>query len=222
VGSLLLAGIILKFGGYGLLLLGPCLSVFPSLWLYLSLTGSLVCSVLCLRAWDVKSLVAYSSVVHIGSVTLGVLSGSELGSFVACGMLMTHTLISPLLFLLASELYVSNSSRSFLCAHYSSLAPTFLGCLGACLGLNFGLPPSLGFFVEVCLFSRIGSVMGCSLLFLGFTAFFVFLYCVRFFVASVSGPFSSSVSAFSMVYCYLPALFFCLFSPISLSFFTVF
>jgi len=221
VGSLLLAGIILKFGGYGLLLLGPSLSEISSLWLYLSLIGSLVCSILCFRAWDVKSLVAYSSVVHIGSVTLGVLSGSELGSFVATGMLMAHTLLSPLLFLLASEIYVCNGSRSFLSAHYSSLSATLHGCLVACFGLNFGLPPSLGFFVEVTLFSSIGSVIFCSLFLLGISAFLGFLFCIKFIVASVSGPVSATIGIVAQFLCYLPGLIFCFLSSFCLSFFNV-
>jgi len=79
VGSILLAGVILKLGRYGLLVLAPCLSCFSSLYIYLSLLGGVVCSGLCCRSWDMKSLVAYSSVVHIGVVTLGAFSGLELG-----------------------------------------------------------------------------------------------------------------------------------------------
>jgi len=79
VGSILLAGVILKLGRYGLLVLAPCLSSFSFPYIYFSLLGGIVCSFLCCRSWDMKSLVAYSSVVHIGVVTLGALSGLELG-----------------------------------------------------------------------------------------------------------------------------------------------
>lgn len=79
VGSILLAGVILKLGRYGLLLVAPCLTCHSYLFIYLSLLGGIVCSVLCCRSWDMKSLVAYSSVVHIGVVTLGAISGLELG-----------------------------------------------------------------------------------------------------------------------------------------------
>jgi len=79
IGSILLAGVILKLGSYGLLLLAPTLSPLSSIFIFLSLTGGVICSAICCRNWDMKSLVAYSSVVHIGVVTLGALSGLELG-----------------------------------------------------------------------------------------------------------------------------------------------
>lgn len=79
LGSIILAGVMLKFGGYGILLMAP--SFFGVAWVfaYITLVGSCSCAVLCLRSWDSKSLVAYSSVVHMGVVTLGALMGSEIG-----------------------------------------------------------------------------------------------------------------------------------------------
>jgi len=79
IGSIILAGVILKLGSYGLLLLAPYLTLHFPLFIYLTLLGGVVSSVLCIRCWDMKSLVAYSSVVHIGVVTLGALSGLEVG-----------------------------------------------------------------------------------------------------------------------------------------------
>jgi len=79
VGSILLAGVILKLGSYGLLVLALCSTVYSYLFIYLSLLGGIVCSLLCCRSWDMKSLVAYSSVVHMGVVTLGAFSGLEVG-----------------------------------------------------------------------------------------------------------------------------------------------
>jgi len=97
--------------------------------------------------------VAYSSVVHMGVITLGRLSGLELGRSIASGILVCHSLLSPLIFLLAHELYLSSGSRSF----YSCFARSFSSCLllliGLISGLNFGLPPFLGFWVEVSIFN---------------------------------------------------------------------
>jgi len=78
-GSMLLAGVILKLGSYGLLTLAPFLKLQSSVFVFLTLLGGVVCSVFCCRNWDIKSLVAYSSVVHIGAITLGAISGTELG-----------------------------------------------------------------------------------------------------------------------------------------------
>jgi len=79
IGSIILAGVILKLGSFGFLLLSPNLYGNCSLYLYLTLLGGFICATLCCRSWDIKSLVAYSSVVHIGVVTLGGLSGTEIG-----------------------------------------------------------------------------------------------------------------------------------------------
>ena len=69
---------------------------------------------------------AYSSIVHISVVSLGALSGLELGSWVACGILVGHSLLSPLLFTLAYEVYASCGRRSFILGHFHSVGPAFL------------------------------------------------------------------------------------------------
>jgi len=176
-----------------------------------------VCSLLCFRASDIKSIVAYSSVVHIGTTTLGALSGLELGFFVALGILITHSLLSPLLFILAFELYTSNSSRRFIHAHSSSLSSPMLFLIAILCGLSFGLPPSLGFWVEVSLFRCLGVVFSSSLLLLGISSFLVFLYCLRFYVSSVAGPFDSSIATLRNLYLYISGSFLSLFLPISIS-----
>lgn len=145
LGSMLLAGVILKLGRFGLILLSPCLSSLTSIFVYLTLSGGVVCSGLCCRNWDMKSLVAYSSVVHMGVITLGALSGLELGSCIAVGILIGHSLLSPLMFLLAFELYLSSGSRSFASCYSRSASPSLLLCLSLCSGINFGLPPFLNF-----------------------------------------------------------------------------
>jgi len=110
---MVLAGVLLKLGSYGLLLFLPCIKL--NLWLVLSLSirlvGSSVCSLLCLRQGDMKLLIAYSSVVHMGVVTLGFVRGTEMGY--SCGMMMIlgHGLVSPFLFAFSFWLYRASHSR---------------------------------------------------------------------------------------------------------------
>jgi len=145
IGSVFLAGIMLKLGGYGLLLLSPALSSHCSLFLYLALLGGVVCSIICWRSWDFKCVVAYSSVVHIGIVTCGCLSGLELGYRAALGIMVGHSLCSPVLFVLAYGFYIATGSRCFALYSTSRLPMSFLYLLGLFAGLNFGLPPFVSF-----------------------------------------------------------------------------
>ena len=81
----------------------------------------------------------------MGIVTLGALDGSEIGSWAACSILVAHSLVSPLLFSFAYEVYESTHSRSFLLGFSSGLSPACHFLLAMLVGINFGLPPSLGF-----------------------------------------------------------------------------
>jgi len=206
IGSILLSGVILKLGSYGLLLLAPQLTSSASVFIYLTLSGGVICSTICFRNWDMKSLVAYSSIVHIGVITLGALSGLEVGFWVACGILVGHTLLSPLLFLLAFELYLSSGSRSFICGHNSSVCVGLLLALSLCAGLNFGLPPFLNFWVEVSLFAVQGQSWALSLIPLSLTAFLSFLFSILFYVLSCGGSPNSSFQVDSSLYLYLPCI----------------
>jgi len=81
----------------------------------------------------------------MGIVTLGAMDCSEIGSWAACSILVAHSLVSPLLFSFAHMVYESTHSRSFLLGFSSGLSPACLLLLALLVGINFGLPPSLGF-----------------------------------------------------------------------------
>ena len=83
--------------------------------------------------------------MHIGVVTLGGLSGTEIGFWAAQGIVVGHSLLSPLIFSLAYELYCSSGSRNFIYGHTSSASCSLLFLIRICSGLNFGLPPFLNF-----------------------------------------------------------------------------
>lgn len=188
--------------------------------MYLSLIGGLVCSIICFRSWDIKSLVAYSSVVHMGVVSLGLISGLEVGYYSALGMMIGHSLISPLLFSVAYILYVSKSSRSFSEAFISSLNSFILLFMALVTAINSSLPPFLNFFVEVRLFATMGCVFPFSIFALALTAFFSLVFSLYFFVRAVAGPYSSFKSHVYAPYALVPGILLRLLSSFSFSVFT--
>ena len=153
-GSMILAGVLLKLGSYGLLLFLPQIKLNRLLIFYLgiSLLGSTVGALICLRQGDIKLLIAYSSVVHIGVVLIGFLGGTELGY--TCGLLMVtaHGLTSPFLFSIAYWFYGSSHSRLFV---NNTLAwPIISGLLAGLVSLNINVPPRLRLWSEVLMAMR--------------------------------------------------------------------
>jgi len=210
LGSIILAGVMLKLGGYGLFVLTPLLGINCYLYFFLSLSGGVCCSLLCFRSWDVKSLVAYSSVVHIGTVTLGMLSFTELGAWVGFGMIVSHGLISPMLFKVAHVIYSVTGSRSMFYSLFCSFTGLILLTVGCFSGLNFGLPPSLSFMVEFSLFVVLDNTFLCSVPVLCFSSLLVFLYCVIFYICSVGLKAGPIMSGTGSVLIFLPSFVFCL------------
>lgn len=140
---MVLAGVLLKLGSYGFLIFIPFLklNVLLTFYLTISMLGSVVCSIICFRSRDLKLLIAYSSVVHIGVVTLGIISCRELG--LSCGLIIVlgHGLRSPFLFALAFSIYSSSYSRIII--NNSRTNPLLIARMFGLVSLNMGVPPSL-------------------------------------------------------------------------------
>lgn len=94
-----------------------------------------------MRQWDTKGLIAYSSIVHMGVVSVGLVTGSELGYHCGLVMVIAHGVCSPLLFGIAFYLYTNSSSR--LLVHNRGLlrSPIAATIIFALLAVNIGVPP---------------------------------------------------------------------------------
>merc|ERR1712168_639558 len=194
LGSMVLAGVILKFGGYGILLISPSFSSSFCIFFYLALSGGVICSLLCLRHWDMKTLIAYSSVVHMGVSTLGALSCTESGYWVSLSILISHSLVSPLLFSLCASLYRCSHSRAILNNVSVSLSSWLTLTAALLLGINMGTPPSLSFWVEVSLYVVMVQGFQFAILPLFFCSFLVFCYCMFLYLSSFSSSQTSTLS----------------------------
>lgn len=153
-GSVLLAGVLLKMGGYGLIRF--CLPIFPEMAhtfaptvLWLSVIGILYGGYMALAQTDLKRLVAYSSVSHMGFVTLGIFSFNNEGIEGATLQMVTHGVTTGAMFLLVGQLYDRTHSREI--ADYGGLQqrmPRFVAILSLFAVASFGLPTTSNFIGE--------------------------------------------------------------------------
>nr|AQZ24952.1 NADH dehydrogenase subunit 4 [Gyps himalayensis] len=117
-GSMLLAALLLKLGGYGImrltLLIGPLSAHLHYPFLTLALWGALMTSSICLRQTDLKSLIAYSSVSHMGLVIAASIIQTHWSFSGAMLLMISHGLTSSMLFCLANTTYERTHSRILL------------------------------------------------------------------------------------------------------------
>lgn len=180
-GSVILAGVLIKLGGYGLIrytlpLLPAGVTYFTPLVITLGVLAIIYASLTTLRQTDLKRIIAYSSVSHMGVVTLGIMSCSIIGIEGSIFLQLAHGLVSSALFIIVTILYDRHHTRlvkyyrgiTITMPLYSSLflfftlanigAPltcNFIGefiCLLATFELNtwIGLLASLGMILSAC------------------------------------------------------------------------
>ena len=152
--SILLSGILLKMGAYGLIrvvtMLPEAAHALQPLLISLALFGMLYGGLLAWRQSDIKAMAAYSSLSHMGIVLLGIATLNEIGMTGAVLQLTAHGLIAGAMFLLVGLLYERTHTRNI--QDYSSLVqvmPRFALLMTLTLLAAMGLPGSIGFIAEL-------------------------------------------------------------------------
>lgn len=153
-GSVILAGVLLKMGGYGFLRFSlpilPDASVYFTPMVYvLSIVAIIYTALVALVQEDMKKLIAYSSVSHMGFVTLGIFTGTQQGVDGAMFQMLSHGIVSAALFLCVGVVYDRLHTREI--ARYGGLVknmPKYATVFMVLMLGSVGLPGTSGFVGE--------------------------------------------------------------------------
>nr|UFZ13081.1 NADH dehydrogenase subunit 4 [Protohermes similis] len=204
-GSMILAGIMLKLGGYGLMrvmmLMSGISSLMNILWISISLLGGFMVSMICMRQVDMKSMIAYSSVAHMGIALSGMMTMTYWGWSGAYSMMLAHGLCSSGLFCLANISYERTGSRSMLVNKgMMNLMPSMTLWWFLLVSSNMAAPPSLNLLGEISLLNSVVGWSLVSMIMLMLMSFFSAVYSLFLYSFSQHGKIYSAIYSCSSGY----------------------
>nr|BBI37620.1 NADH dehydrogenase subunit 4 [Trimma cana] len=195
-GSMVLAAVLLKLGGYGMirmmLTLEPMTQELCYPFIVLALWGVLMTGSICLRQTDLKSLIAYSSVGHMGLVAAGILTQTPWGLTGALILMIAHGLTSSALFCLANTNYERTHSRTMVLARGLQMALPFMSAWWFLASLaNLALPPLPNLMGELMILTALTGWSWWTLALTGAGMLITAAYSLYMFLLSQRGPLPS-------------------------------
>nr|QHI42842.1 NADH dehydrogenase subunit 4 [Entelurus aequoreus] len=192
-GSMVLAAVLLKLGGYGMIrllaLLDPLTKELAYPFIIMALWGVVMAGSICLRQTDLKSMIAYSSVSHMGLVAAAILIQTSWAFKGAMILMIAHGLTSSVLFCLANFYYERTHTRTLLLARGMQVIFPFMGLwwLVATVA-NLALPPLPNFTAELLIITSLFKWSPLTILLAGAGVIITAAYSLYLFLVTQRGP----------------------------------